>query len=342
MMRSNLGTLIHDRRERAEKALTLAVYLERWLDGRAALRARPSTVAAYRVSCARITAVAGDHILRDLTPQAVQAVIAALVAKGYAPSTIVTTRRVFSIALRDAVRDRLLADNPVPDSTAPRAPRIQRRVLAAPEAMRLLRRAEEAGDSFWPLWVVLLNTGLRISEALGLRWGDVDLPTRTLTVAGQLTRTRGANPRFQWGPRKPKAGGALVLPLTAAAADALRVRRDEQDADRRRAGAHWQDEFGGLVFTSPLGRPHHAPHVYQRFQRALARAELPASVRVHDLRHSTAMLLTQSEVPLELVSRLLGHSSIGITHAVYTHDDLTLMRAALKRLEDALERPPEG
>lgn len=320
-----------------EKRLTLAVYLTRWLDGRARIRARASTVASYRIACARITAIAGNTLLRDVTPATAQDVMAALVAHPYAPSTIRTTRRIFSAAMRDAVRDRLLADNPVPDSVAPRAPKKKRRRLSAPEAIRFLRLAEDSGDSFWSLWVVLLNTGLRIGEALGLRWQDVNLDTRTLTSAGQITRTRGARPHFLWGPRKTKEeGDEHMLPLTTAAADALRRRRADQEAERARAGAAWEDEYGGLVFTNPWGRPLHSSHVYQRFKKALDRAGLPREVRVHDLRHSVATMLLGQETPLAVISALLGHSGIAITADTYTHADLDLLRVALKRLEDAL------
>lgn len=322
---------------KTEKALTLGAYLDRWLDGRAAVRTRPSTQNSYRVACRRIKQAAGGVILRDLTPRTAQEVIAALVAHPYAPSTIQTTRRIFSAALHDAVRDRLLATNPVPESAAPRVPRKKRRRLSAPEAMQVLRGAEEAGDEFWALWVVLLNTGLRIGEALGLRWQDVNLDERQLAVSGQISRTRGKNPRFQWGPRKRRdEADVLVLPLTAAAAHALRERRAEQDGQRQRAGAEWEDEFGGLVFTTAWGRPLYAAHIHRRLQRALVQAGLPEGLRVHDTRHSVASLLLGQEVPLAVISALLGHSGISVTASTYARADLDVLRTALRRLEAAM------
>jgi integrase len=82
------------------------------------------------------------------------------------------------------------------------------------------------------------------------------------------------------------------------------------------AGSRWTDS--GHVFSTMLGRPHHAATISRAFQDALDRAELP-DIRFHDLRHSAATFLLSQGFGLEDVKNLLGHSSIVLTSNTYCH-----------------------
>ncbi|MEV4006917.1 tyrosine-type recombinase/integrase [Actinomadura sp. NPDC049753] len=108
-----------------------------------------------------------------------------------------------------------------------------------------------------------------------------------------------------------------------------------------RVRAAWQD--GGLVFTTPTGRPLDPANLTRRF---LNRARL-RRIRFHDLRHSTATLLLEQGVDLVVIKELLGHAHIGVTAGVYAHVRLRLPRDAIDTLghalgsqEDDLDDPP--
>ena len=169
-----------------------------------------------------------------------------------------------------------------------------------------------AGDRLEALYVVALATGLRQGELLGLRWDDVDLESRRLSVRHTLARVAGKLMLLE--PKTDRSRRNLILPDVALAA--LRAHRTRQRMERLVAGSRWKDS--GHVFSTTIGTPIEAAAVTRGFQRALARAGLPHS-RFHDLRHAAATFLLAQGFTLEDVKNLLGHSSIVLTSNTYGH-----------------------
>lgn len=304
----------------------LGAYLDGWLTNRAALRVRDNTLPTYRAKLAHVRTRLGNVRLDKLTSGQVQGLIAALTAAGLSPGYVRAVRVLLSAALGDAVRDGLLTRNPVAGTTPPRNPRRAAAVLSVDQAAHLLATAEAAGDVHAPLWTLLLQTGLRISEALGVRWSDLDLPGRRLALTVQLQRSRT---RYCWELVPLKSDRPRTVPLTLPAVRALERRRVTQLEERLAAPA-WGDTWG-LVFTTAEGQPwHHAVVVYA-FRRALTRAGLPP-MRLHDLRHTVATLLLRQGVPMRVVSEILGHATMAVTSDIYSHVDAPLMSDALDRL----------
>lgn len=97
----------------------------------------------------------------------------------------------------------------------------------------------------------------------------------------------------------------------------MRRHRSRQNEERLALGAEWRDEFG-LVFTTPLGTPVD-PRNFSRLVGELCQKAGIGHWSPHELRHSCASLLLAQGVPLEVVSEVLGHSSIRVTKDVYGH-----------------------
>jgi integrase len=99
--------------------------------------------------------------------------------------------------------------------------------------------------------------------------------------------------------------------------DALNRQREQQAADRARGGDQWKEH--GLVFASKLGTPLDPSHVRRDFRNAIrdAKGMDPAQWTPRELRHSFVSLLSDSGMPLEEISRLVGHSSTAVTELVY-------------------------
>jgi integrase len=100
---------------------------------------------------------------------------------------------------------------------------------------------------------------------------------------------------------------------------ALAILRAQQDAERRAAGEQWQET--GLVFTTRLGTAMDAANVRRDLRRALALVPglKPEEWTPRELRHPLVSLLSDAGVPIEDVSRLVGHSSTSVTGLVYRH-----------------------
>ena len=181
-------------------------------------------------------------------------------------------------------------------------------------------------DRFRPLWVTLVTTGLRLGEATGLQWSDIDLDGARLTVRRALQRQRGAGLVLV----EPKTSRSRrTLHLSAVTVAALREQRHRQTLERLAADV-WNDR--GLVFSTTTGNPIDPPFVSLRLGRALRKAGLPR-VRVHDLRHTFATLMLARGVHPKVVQEMLGHSTITLTLDTYSHTTPALHLEASRQMD---------
>jgi len=188
---------------------------------------------------------------------------------------------------------------------------------------------EVNGDRLEALFTAALASGLRLGEALGLRWIDVNLDAGKLRVRQALQRIGG---KLQFvEPKSEKSRRAVSLP--AFATDALKRHRDRQKEERLLAGSRWVET--GLVFTSSIGTPLDERNVRRVFKALLKSADLP-EMRIHDLRHTTATLLLAQGVHPRVVMEMLGYSQISLTLDTYSHVLPGLQADAAKRMNEAI------
>lgn len=299
--------------------LRLGEYLQRWVnDDRhnwaPATRRKHRTIVAVHLSPA-----AGHIRLSDLSVDDVESLLAT--RPGLDGQTRRHIRATLRRALTDAQRGGLVGVNVAGLSRPPRLSARERNVLTAGQARQLLETTR--GTRYGPLWALLVTTGLRISEALGLTWADVS--SDAITVNRALQRIDGEWRRVPTKTTKSRR----TIPLTTLARDALREQRAQQAAD---AGALLMD---ALVFTTERGQPIHATNLLPKLYADLAAAGLPR-VTLHDLRHSTATILLEAGVPLPVVSRTLGHSTVRITMDLYVGRIPELQRDAADKMQEAL------
>ena len=156
--------------------------------------------------------------------------------------------------------------------------------------------------------------------------------------------------------RSVRAGGDTktkksrrTLALPTRCIQALERHRREQILERRQAGEKWAGL--GLVLASKLGTPLDASHVRRDFRRALTGAKDidPAEWTPRELRHSFVSLLSDSGVPLEEISRLVGHSSTSVTELVYRHQIRPVIQTGAAAMDDLFggkpsqpQKKPEG
>ncbi len=301
--------------------LRVGPYLERWIASVSNLA--PATIRQHEMIVRRhLVPGLGRHLLTQMTPTDVDLYLEGL---DLDPQTRRHHRATLRRALADAVRDGLVNRNVAALSHPPRMDKAERTWLDARQARILIDGARD--ERYWPLWVLILTTGLRVSEALGLAWSDID--GDSLTVNYQIARVRG-----EWVRTKPKTRRSRrTIPLTGEAVEALRVQRERQDAER---GDHPQP-IDGLVFTTPRGLPVHSTNVLPSWYATLKRLGLPR-MTIHDARHSAASILFAAGVPIPMISDILGHSTTRITLDLYVHRDPTKLREAAGAMERALRQ----
>ena len=309
--------------------ISLASFLEEWLEEKVKPSVRPYTYMSYEVNVrVHIVPALGRVPLTQLTPQQVQRFINAKLASDLAPKTVTYIRQTLHAALAHAERWGLVHRNVASLTEMPRRERREMTVFTTAEARRFLGAIE--GDRLEALFGVALALGLRQGEALGLQWPDVDFEAGTIHVRHGLQRH---GHEFHLMPPKT-AKSRRVIPLPASIAAALQAHRGRQSEERLQAGPLWDDRWD-LVFCRPNGSPLDHAGVTNRFQRLLHEAGLPR-LRFHDLRHSCATLLLVQNVPPRVVMEILGHSDITMTMNTYTHVLPELQRQAAERMDDFL------
>ena len=183
-------------------------------------------------------------------------------------------------------------------------------------------------------WTVALAVGLRQSEALGLRWADVDLANGTLTVRRGMHRVAGQGLVYE-EPKAERSRRTLALPIQLV--EGLRAHRAAQLQERVTAGPLWEDH--DLVFAQPSGRPIERKSDWQAWKARLHEAGV-REVRLHDGRHTAATLLLSERVHPRVVMEVLGHAQMRTTTDTYSHVMPALGRDAADRMGNALWGPP--
>ncbi|MFD7429073.1 tyrosine-type recombinase/integrase [Streptomyces sp. NPDC059818] len=236
------------------------------------------------------------------------------------------------------MREELIARNVARIVEAPSVDLKEVRPLDAGEVRTLLRTAQ--AHRMYALWLLLISTGLRRSEALGLTWSDIDLSGGQLRVRRNVQRIRR---ELIFGtPKTTRSVGTVALPQGCV--QALTEHRERQELERKVAGRKWQpvpEHPSGLIFTTMTGRVTD-PRSLNRMLTILCRDAKVRRVRVHDLRHTCASLLLAQGVNARTIMETLGHSTITMTLDTYAHVMGTTLRAAADRMDDALGHAPNG
>lgn len=315
----DVGTLSDARGE------TLGAFLARWLQD---VQVRDSTRRHYRRNLElHVMPALGRIPLARLTAADINGLLQAKMRTTLSARSVHHVRAVLVNALGDAEKWGLVSRNVARLTDAPRVPTYEQRFLTTEEARAFLAAA--SGDRLEALYVLTLLTGLREGEALGLRWSDVDLETRTLRVTHALARIPGKGLQLV----EPKTRSSLrALPLPDLALRALRAHRARQIEERLATGDRWQDL--GFVFATYEGRPLQATHMLEGFRRVRAAAGIDERLRFHDLRVSTATAMLAQGIAQRVVMEQLGHSTLAMTQH-YTKVVPQLMRDAAAAMDRA-------
>lgn len=161
---------------------------------------------------------------------------------------------------------------------------------------------------FYPAVAFAAYTGARRGEVLAVRWSDVDLKKKVVTIARSLTE------RMVF--KAPKNDKTRTIALPAALVEVLRSHQAAQAEERRFLGESYKDQ--DLVFAHADGSPVDPWNFGRAVLDCIKRAKLPP-ITLHGLRDTHASLCAKAGVALEVVSNRLGHASIGVTASRYLH-----------------------
>jgi len=283
---------------------TVGELVEVWLEHDVRPNLQPNTY-ALRESMWRLHAgpILGDVALEALDVEHVEALYRDLRKTNRSENTIRATAAMMQSAINVAIkRRRYHRANPFALVDKPTHTPDEGRALTAQEARRFIKAAKK--DRFAALWILMLTTGLRIGEALGLEWRDVDLKAGTAVVRQAVVEVDGMT---TVGKPKTKHSKRLIA-LGGLAIAALRRHKSSPDATS-----------ATFVFaTATGGHPSRAVLRQRYFLPTCERAKI-AGLTMHGLRHTMTSLALAEGGPIAAVSARLGHTTTRMTLDRYGH-----------------------
>jgi integrase len=234
------------------------------------------------------------------------------------------THAVLRRSLKQALKWGMIQRNPCDAVDAPRVPKREIAALDSDQVSKFLKAAKS--DRLCALYVLAVATGLRQGELFALRWSDVDLKRKVVSVRYTLVET--PSERFLAEPKSTKSRRQVDLPQFAV--DSLLDHRKRMLAEGF-AAVEWVfcDTHGGQLRRSNVIR--------NSFKPILKKAKL-SGMRFHDLRHTSATLLLSQGVHPKIVQERLGHSQISLTLDTYSHVLPTMQLEAASKLDQLLSK----
>lgn len=332
---------------------TTAKFLHGWL---ALLAQRdehsPSTLDGYRRSIRLAERELGHIPLAKLSAADLDRAYATLLASGgtipagpkpnsqrqprpLKARTVLHVHRVIHTALEQARKWKLIGENPARDATAPSPTKAPVRAFTAAEVQRLLAAA--AGDRVMTTVIgLLLVTGIRRSELLGLAWDAVDLEAGTITIRRAVIEVKGKPPVLREQPKSE--AGWRVIGLSAGVVDLLRAQKAHVLETALAWGKGYRRE-PFFCFPSWAGAPMPPMDMTLRLRQIMRRARVTGRQPTHGWRHTSATLLIHSGENVKTVQTRLGHSTPAITMALYVHPTEEADRSAAEFLGSLLLPP---
>lgn len=191
-------------------------------------------------------------------------------------------------------------------------------ILTTSQVALLLNQCKENYPEMYMPLLICITTGLRISEAIGVKYSDIDWLQGELHISRQLgraTNDAGAdNGRICTQELKPKSwSGNRSVPLADFVIDELILARRKYEIMENNA-----TDFNNLDFVccQENGLPYNRSSFGKKFKRLLKNCNLP-DMRWHDLRHTYATILKENDINLKAISACMGHHEVKITENVY-------------------------
>lgn len=280
---------------------------------------KPNTITTYESRIEKdILPYIGKVQLRQLKNRQIQRLVNRLSdgdkatgKKPLAPKTVVCTYGVLHKAMEQAKAVGLIAENPANNVDLPKIIKPELKPLVDDSLVAFMKAIQ--GHQYELLYFVTLFTGLRQSEILGLRWGDIDWEKSVIHVRRQWQRNlRGGGFRVVETPKNSKR---RIVTAAPAVLKALQHQKKKQAEWQLVAGEAWSND-DSYIFTDPLGHPLKHGDVYKAYKKIVKSIGIPES-RFHDMRHSYSINALAAGDNIKSVSDNLGHYSSAFTMDVY-------------------------
>ena len=248
---------------------------------------------------------------------------------GLRRKAILNIRGVLSSAFTFALENELIEYNYIQRSRLPVFEKVDEfePVVYSSEQLRYLLEYAQKENSKALLFLFLeACTGCRKGELVALSWDDIDFENKTVTISKNRSGCRSEVVHQVVTPKTKNA--YRVLPLPSLVIDMLKSEFDRQNLIKSRIGACYPEYEYDYIIRKDDGSIYNPASINRIINRLILSAGLPPT-RIHDLRHSVAQILFDSDVKIKDISTQLGHSDTRITEKIY------LKRSNIAKKENA-------
>lgn len=254
----------------------------------------------------------------------------------YARNTLVAIHQVFSMMMKQAVRDHYFKANPIVDAKMPREKYTDTEIedieYWEKEELNLFLNClrDKKQDKELTLFLLLAFSGLRIGEAICLKWGDIDFDNETLIVNKTLFQKKGL--RNDYVLTEPKSHSSKrKVPIPPQVIKQLKSWRHNQNLLKMKNRSEYTDL--NFIFADKTGHPTPARNFGYKLKTYSKKAGVP-QITPHGLRHTYTALLIEAEIDVKEIQLRLGHASIKTTLDVYAHISKDKQIKSIKQFND--------
>ena len=300
-----------------------------------------TTAERYRDLLKRINAEIGPLKLQDIRPDHLNRLYAKLAepgqnkrtGSGLAQKTIIEHHRVISSIFSQAVKELLVPSNIAQRASPPKRQKIEMDTFEIEEIQAILEALESEPLKWQVVTHLLIATGARRGEIMGLKWDKVLWDSSQL----YLCENRVYTPRSGAVSTTLKTGESRYISISSSVMELLRRWQAEQEEFFKFVGV----TPSGYVMTAEDGQPMHPDSPTDWLAKFAKRHNLPP-IHPHKFRHTQASLLISEGVNILTVSKRLGHAKVSTTLDIYSHVLAKSDEKASSTLDDLIYKKKDG
>lgn len=325
------------------KAIKFEVFAEQWFEEYARPNLRNTTYERMLQLRKRVYSAIGHLRMDKITPRQIQAFVNSLskdganerTGKPLAPKTIRHNLSFVSDVFAYAVKMGVVSDNPCAKVTLPKNEQTEKKIYTPEQVQKFLTLLNDEPLKYRTFFNLMIYSGFRRSEMLGLEWKDIDFENNIISIkrTSNYTSERGIYTDTTKTKRSKR-----VLKISPYIMGILKELKDEQDEEALRLGDKWVES--DRLFVKGNGEPMNNQTPYGWLKEFCEKNDMPF-YGIHSFRHFAASALISSGLDVVTVSGALGHCNLGTTLNVYAHMFQTAQARVAQAMDGAFSFLPQ-
>lgn len=327
----------------AIKKMTLNSLFETYLETR---KITDSSKLAYRtVWDCRVKNSLGNYRVVQIRTSDIKAYYNKLSNDGYSHSSIKLVHSLIYPTLELAVNDDIILKNPVKGAWGDYGKeRVEKKALTLSQEKLLLSfvKSNNIYNLYYPMLVIMLGTGVRCGELLGLTWNDVNMEERKVTINQQLLY-KDYGDGYKFHVSKPKTSSSTrTIPMTQEVYQAFQEQWQLHLIQEKQNKIVEVDGYKDFIFTTKTGKPfmpcfinttlYHIVDTYN--QEKQEQAEVFPKISAHTMRHTACTRMAEKGMDIKVLQYIMGHANITVTIQVYNHiADITRVEKEIAKMD---------